>query len=513
MKKIGTIHTRMCRKSFCRPSVVCGAATAVLSAALFLAMAFVSHPARADKENLTSVMIGTAETGAADPAVLLVRGKADVVALPAEVSDVLVADPSIVEVLALKSNKIYLVGASLGSTNLMAVDAQGDVVARMDVHVRMDDRVIQEFVDNMFPEENVKVTTVHDQVMLTGEVSSPAVASRVAGVVAAYAGDYADKDGTIDELIENMLDVRGEQQVMLRVKVVEASRSLLKELGVQTSLNDRNELSEAAMFNYFPAASDHGDGFFSNFVNDNVGLTEDPFAVGQLVQDTGIAGLGFVELLLTALEEDNLVSVLAEPNLTAISGEQAGFLAGGEFPVPTGRDNQGNIQVEFREFGVALNFRPTVISDRRINMQLNTEVSSLDFENAVTLEDIVVPGLDIRRASTTVEIPSGGSLMIAGLLKSEMINGMTGLPGIRNTPILGDLVSSDSFQREETELVVIVTAYMVEPYEDKSQAQEKTAAQASPLTVAFAHNVRAIYNDRTPALVDDTAQRFGYLLD
>jgi pilus assembly protein CpaC len=234
--------------------------------------------------------------------------------------------------------------------------------------------------------------------------------------------------------------------------------------------------------------------------------------LGGLFLDTGINGVGQLGVFLEALEEENLVNVLAEPNLTAVSGQQAGFLAGGEFPVPTGRDQFGNITIEFREFGVSLNFRPVVLSDKRINLQLNTEVSSLDNTNAVVLSDLVVPGLDIRRAETTIELPSGGSLMIAGLLQSETAKGMNGLPGIKNTPVLGDLISSDSFSRDETELVVIVTTYLVESYADKEKSEKVPREQNSQMAKIFAGNIRRMFNlDDEEVFAGQGA--YGYMLD
>ena len=217
-------------------------------------------------------------------------------------------------------------------------------------------------------------------------------------------------------------------------------------------------------------------------------------------------------MFLSALEEENLINVLAEPNLTAVSGQQAGFLAGGEFPIPSGRDQYGNITIEYREFGVSLNFKPVVMSDKRISLQLNTEVSSLDSANGVTLADLVVPGLDIRRAETTIEIPSGGSLMIAGLLQSQTAEGLKGLPGIKDTPVLGDLISSDSFQRDETELVVIVTGYLVEPYAEKEETKKHEKTNNGRLSRIFSDNIR-----RTYELEDDNmfakAGAFGYIVD
>jgi len=219
-----------------------------------------------------------------------------------------------------------------------------------------------------------------------------------------------------------------------------------------------------------------------------------------------------------------MVHILAEPNLTAISGEEANFLAGGEFPVPTGRDTNGNIVIEFKPFGVSLNFKPRVLGEERISMQLKTEVSSLDQENGITIDEIVVPGLDVRRAETVVELNSGGSLMIAGLLKTETIKGLSGLPDIRNTPILGDLVSSDSFNRQETELLIVVTPYVVQPItraDDgkglKGDGKGKAAASDSsdgnaPLQQVFRQNLERVYGDRVPKTAHEIGQS-GYILE
>ena len=428
-------------------------------------------------------------------------GKAELVTLQGGVSDILVADPSVVDVQAIQSNRLYVVGLSVGDTNVIALDAQGNMLRRIDVHVSYDLQAIGSLVRRLYPSENVKVSSIHDQILLTGTVSTPEVAARVADIVASYVGDLQDETGTVDELISNLLDVRGEQQVMLQVKIIEATRTVLKELGLETNANNPTTPNSTGSFS----------GVFQTGAG--IALGGDPTGVASLLYNTGIAGLGTVGLVLNALEEENLVNVLAEPNLTAVSGQQAGFLAGGEFPVPVGRDQVGNIVIEFREFGVSLNFKPVVMSDKRISLQLNTEVSSLDFDNAIVLSDLTVPGLDIRRADTTVEIPSGGSLMIAGLLQSQAVEGMAGLPGISKAPVIGDLVASDSFQRDETELVVIVTSYLVEPYADENKAehvpQEK---QDGPLSIAFKANIRRVYGGGVEKVFAGYGP-FGYVLN
>ncbi len=439
-------------------------------------------------------------------------GKADLVALPDGVSDVLVADPSVIDVQAVQSDKLYIVGLTIGDTNVIVLDSEGNVVKRLDIHVTYDLQAIQSVIGRLFPNEKVRVAAVHGQIVLTGMVSNPETASKITNLVGHYVSALEGTDDVqIDSLISNLLEVRGEQQVMLQVKIVEAERSVFKELGVDLNANDPNEVAVARLFRDTEPFSDLGSGGNSLGFGAAAGLaaSQEPAAFARGFLDTGLDGVGTLGLFVNALEEENLINVLAEPNLTAVSGQQAGFLAGGEFPVPTGRDQFGNITIEFREFGVSLNFRPVVLSDQRINLQMDTEVSSLDPSNAVTLADIVVPGLDIRRASTTIEIPSGGSLMIAGLLQSETTKGLTGLPGIKDTPVLGDLISSDNFQREETELVVIVTGYLVEPYADTKRAEKKPKEKRGELAKIFATNIRRSYEVED----EDLLAQAGYIVD
>lgn len=428
-------------------------------------------------------------------------GKAELVSVPEGVLDVLVADSNVIDVSAVQADKLYVVGLQVGDTNLMALNGSGDVIRKFDIHVEYDLKAIQALIADLFPREDVSVRAIHDQILLTGDVSNPEVASRITNVVGHYVGDLINSNGKADDLISSLLNVRGEQQVMLQVRIVEATRNIGRELGLETGFSGASNSNTR----------------FSVTPGGGLGLNGDAAAAFSLFQDTGLSALGALDLQLNALEEQGRASVLAEPNLTAISGEKAGFLAGGEFPVPTGRDQVGNLTIEFREFGVSLNFKPVVLSEERISLQLNTEVSSLDFDKSVTLSDVVVPGLDIRRADTTVEVPSGGSLMIAGLLSSEAISGMTGLPGVKSTPVIGDLLSSRSFQRDETELIVIVTPYLVKPYKEKERADVvETAAvkKDNPLAVTFSNNVKKNFKIRKKhEFLFEGKQNFGYMLN
>jgi pilus assembly protein CpaC len=417
-------------------------------------------------------------------------GKAKIVNMPGKVSDIMVADPKVADVVAIQGNKLYVVGASLGDTNIIALDEGGNILKNINLHVHVDTAAIEDMIQEVFPlEKNIHVRMIGDQAVLTGTVSTPTASQKITRLVAAHMGEIQDKDvKDANEVVENLMDVRGEQQVMLRVRILEVSRDVLKEIGLETSANDPDDAG-VNLFGMSPPTNLNGL-MGSSRVNSRTGLTKDPFGITSLILDSGINGLGQLEFLLNALESDNLANVLAEPNLTSVSGEVAGFLAGGEFPVPVGRDREGNIIIEYKEFGVSLNFKPIVLSEDRISLQLDTEVSSLDQGKGLTLAEIQIPGLDVRRASTTVEINSGGSLMMAGLLKSENVKGLSGIPGVKDTPVLGDLISSKSFQREETELVVIVTPYLVQPYADNRQAKPVAGSLVPegepPVPAAFA---------------------------
>lgn len=449
------------------------------------------------------------------PPLYIPLGKAELVSVEGDVADVLIANPSIIDVTAIQSNRLYVAGLQVGDTNLIALDAKGDIVKQIDVHVNYDLTAIQALVNDLFPNEQVKVGSIHDQILLTGTVSNAQVATKVSSIVGHYVSDLQDEDGTTDELISNLLEVRGEQQVMLQVKIVEAKRSVLKELGIQTNANDPNELATQNIFGVTPFSSStiSGNNTAAGVLSQpGLALSNPAAAALRIFKDSGIEAIGTIGLFINALEEENLVNVLAEPNLTTVSGEQAGFLAGGETPVPSGLDQLGNIIVEFRQFGVSLNFRPTVMSDERISLQMNTEVSSINFDNAISAGAIRVPGFDVRRAETTVELPSGGSIMIAGILQSEAVKGMAGLPGVSKAPIIGDLLSSDSFQREETELVVIVTPYLIEPYAEKERADVVPVPRNNPLSSSFANNINQAYKVEDQTLFSGEGS-FGYILN
>ena len=392
----------------------------------------------------------------------IMLGKAELVTLSGNVSDVLVANPGIVDVMAVKANQLYLVGNALGDTNIMVTDDSGTILRRINVHVQMDTDKLIDMIGELYPDEKVEVRALTDQLVLTGHVSTPAVSNSIANLVAQYAAEMQNVNAdSIDDVVTNMLTVAGEQQVMLKVRIVEASRSALKDLGLETEFDGEIGAVGTAL----GAAA-------------GLGLTS-PVSLGVLALDYTSGSFGPMSFIARALEEEGIVNTLAEPNLTSISGEQAGFLAGGEIPIPTERDRDGNIIYEFRPFGVSLNFRPTVMSSNRISLELSTEVSNATFDDNLQLQGINVPTFNIRRAETTVELPSGATLMIAGLLQSESLSGLTQLPGVGDVPVVGDLLKSDTFQRNESEVVVMITPYLVTPFARPEAAQAGVAAPAA----------------------------------
>jgi len=458
-------------------------------AALLVGLTFGGlSPVHADTHNDTLPPVISEKGGAMmDRHITITRGKSQVIKVNANIADVLVADPSVIEVGAMKSDRLYLIGAALGDTNVMIFDGEGNAIEQLDVHVRVDEDTLQNTLNSLFPEENVIAKTVNDDIMITGQASNPAVAARIEQVAARFAGG--------DEAVVNMMSVKGEQQVMLKVKVLEVSRNILNELGLDID----GTLDKGATNGLFNTAG-------------AVGLTAPTqVGTGSLLFDIGASTISTV---FRALERDGYISTLAEPNLTAISGENARFLAGGEFPIPTELDDEGNVSYEYKPFGVSLAFKPVVMSKNRINLNVSTEVSNISNDFSFALAGLTVPGFDVRRAETSVEMPSGGTLMLAGLIESNTVNNMNRIPGIKDVPVLGDLTGSESFSRNETELVVMISAYLVKPYAEDEDVivDRKPIENTSPLNEALIANLKRGNNKKKVANAVN-GKPVGYLLD
>jgi pilus assembly protein CpaC len=318
---------------------------------------------------------------------------------------------------------------------------------------------------------------MNDNIVLSGNVGSPLDATRIADI----AGRFVSKR----EQVLNMLNVEAKEQVLLRVNVVEMNRSIIRRLGVdiREALTSGNVAAVKIAETAFPVTG----GAVPALAFGAVTGALQGAGGGNVVGAGWGSGKARIDAVLQALERNGLSRILAEPNLTSVSGETAKFLAGGEYPVPVGGSERDGPSVIFKPFGVGLSFTPVVLSAGRISLQIETEVSELSNEGAVTVNDISVPALRVRRASSTLELPSGGSLVMAGLISSQTRRNVDGLPGLRNLPVLGALFRSEEFVRSETELVVIVTPVLVSaaaetklsvPGEDGERGGTSLAAQS-----------------------------------
>lgn len=399
-------------------------------------------PAHAGDARL--VKIDQGGVGQASRSIVLGLNKAAIVELPVAARDVLVSNPAIVDAVVRTNKRTYLIGLAVGQTNAFFFNENGQQILNLEIRVARDLTGLRDSLRQYFPSARIDVESLNDHIVLSGMVASASDASKAQDLAARYIG--VEKDNVL-----NMLGIEGKEQVMLKVTVAEMQRSVIKQLGVN--------LSSAASI-----------GDLALQLSTTNALSVQGSSLGGLAGSGTLTGNdGTIGAAINALERDGILRTLAEPNLTAISGESAKFLAGGEFPVPTSRDRDGNVQLEFKPFGVGLNFTPVVLGEGRISLKISTEVSELSSDGAFVLQGagggggVTVPGLRVRRAETTLELPSGGSLVMAGLLSDSMRQNIDGVPGAKDVPVLGQLFRSRDYQKNETELVVIVTPFLVDP--------------------------------------------------
>jgi pilus assembly protein CpaC len=410
--------------------------------------------------------------------------KSLVIDLPRDARDILVSNPAIADAVIRTPTRIYVTGVAVGQSNVIVFDRAGQQIVSLSLEVERDATDLSRMIARLVPDSNVDVQIVSDNIVLTGTVKNAGDAAKVQDIANIFvnggaqvqqqaqqqsaSGGSGSSGGSLSvslstsgsstptSKVVNLLTIEGEDQVQLKVTVAEVQRNIAKQLGVDVS------------------GSVGGGGLAAQVITSN------PFGVSNKALSSNAVGAGFgnafsatpdannLKITLRALEQTGAIKTLAEPTLTAISGEVASFLAGGEFPVPTGRDQSGNISITFKQFGVALNFTPVVLSEGRISMHIQTEDSELSSQGAFTLtgqngNDLTIPGLQVRRAETTLELPSGGSMVLGGLLEDNVRQSVGALPGLGQLPVLGPLFRSRDFQRDETELVIIVTPYLVKP--------------------------------------------------
>jgi pilus assembly protein CpaC len=374
------------------------------------------------------------------------ENKSEVVTSDRPISKALVGNAEIADVLPISNRSVYVLGKKTGTTSLTLYDVTNRVIAVMDVSVGPDVEGLRSQLSDLVPNQKIDVRLSNGFIVMTGLVHDAGAADRAAQLAKTYAG----------EKVVNLIGMGSSQQVMLEVKFVEVTRNMGEQLGVS---------GFGTKGSSFRAAIGTGAGLSGTgpptlgAITDSFGIFEKAFSIGSLQ----------IDAVLDVAEERGLAKILAEPTLIALSGEKASFLAGGEFPIPvsqsSGAASGGNnaITVEFKPFGVSLSFTPTVLGDKVISMMIEPEVSSIDPTASVEINGLVVPGLQTRRASTTVELRDGESFAIAGLIRKDFATTVNQLPVLGSIPIIGALFRSSSFRKGETELLIVVTPRLVQP--------------------------------------------------
>ncbi|MER8913500.1 type II and III secretion system protein family protein [Mesorhizobium sp. M0761] len=406
---------------------------ACLAAAVMLGL---SAPAKADND----IVHVSSTTNAS---IKVAKGKPKTVMTNAAFYQIVIGDPEIANVNPLTDKSFYVLGNNLGTTGIALFDENKQLVGTVDIEVTLDTDQLASTIRASVPDAKIKVGSANGRVVLSGEADDAVAAEKASKIASRFSGN---------EEVINSVNISSSQQVQLNVRFVEINRQAGQDLGAKYSAN----------FAYGIGGRD---------------VTIEPGSVpgagnGEIIGRLLSNGLS-IDVAIKALEERGLARRLAEPNLIARSGQTASFLAGGEFPIPVSEDN-GKISVSYKKYGVSLDFTPTVLKDGLVSLDIAPEVSSIDASASYNIGNISVPGFIVRRARTSVDLKNGQSFMIAGLLQSQNDITTSRLPGLGKLPVLGSLFSSKSYQRRETDLVIIVTPYLVKPVDPSKKLLEPT---------------------------------------
>ena len=486
-------------------------------------------------------------------------GNSLAVQFPVPLKDVLISDPQILDAVVQSSDRVFLIAKKAGQTNAFFFDEHGQQILTLVVAVGADLSALDSLLRRLISGSNIRSEIAGNALILTGSVRTPIDSSRAAQIAAQFVNansgsvggtatqsfstsggtatfqnqtttpsNQGNDDAYVAKSVINLLSVEGEEQVMIRVTVAEVQRSILKQFGINLGalLNQGNFTTAILSENAFPLTTAAGLGTLPTAGIATTGVAagllqlfnQGPAGAGNPFGNSGIAaawgsGNQAINGAIRAMERDGLLKTLAEPNLTAVSGESAKFLAGGEFPIPV-VDTLGQVSVTFKEFGIGVAFTPVVLSEGRISLKIEVEVSELTNDGAVVLSSISIPALKKREAKSTVELPSGGSLALAGLLSQDTRQDIDGFPGLKDIPILGTLFRSRDYQNSETELVIIVTPYIVRP-----MARQELALPGDGLNAAtdrkanFLGHINRVYGRGGPVPVGDLKGDYGFIVE
>ncbi|QXX75740.1 type II and III secretion system protein family protein [Methylovirgula sp. HY1] len=375
-------------------------------------------------------------------------GKSVIVNLPKAASEIFVGNPKVANAVVRSARKLYIIGIADGQTTVFAMDSAGRQIAALEISIGRDVGELQQILNAALPNSSIVTRTINDTIILSGAVNSAEEAQRATDIAQGFVKQTSQAGSAAQNLVVNSLVIRGRDQVMLKVSVAEIQRNVAKQLGLTSST-----WGAFTQYNPFGIAG-------SIATNPATNL-----ATSLTVHNPA----NTISATLQAFERYGVSRILAEPTVTAISGENAKFTVGGEVPIPSAPvcTTNGTVTncspggVTYQPYGVTLNFAPVVLSAGRILLHIATEVTELDYQTAVTIQSVTVPGLRTRKNETTVEIPSGGSIASAGFLQTISTQVINGLPGLMDLPILGTLFRSRDYQRNETELMIIVTPYLM----------------------------------------------------
>jgi pilus assembly protein CpaC len=426
-------------------------------------------------------------------------GKSVVIDLPRDIKDVLVADPKVANAVIRSARRAYMIGVAIGQTNVFFFDAEGRQIAGFDIAVTRDLNGVRAAIKQILPESDIRVDGVGDGVVLSGTASSAGEAQQAYDIAARLVGDPSK--------VVNSIVARGRDQVMIKVTVAEVQRDIIKQLGIDLS----------GTLSYGTAVVDFN--------------TSNPFAAyGQALSTNNTINPSFkgINATLRAMDRAGVIRTLAEPSLTAISGETATFIAGGEFPVPNGLSCDTTKsppvcqqQIDFKKFGISLTFTPVVLSEGRISMKVMTEASDLSTDNAITIgvpgttQSLTIPSIRTRRADTVVEVPSGGAIAMAGMIQEQTKQAINGLPGLMQLPILGALFKSRDYINRQTELMILVTPYVVRAVAQKDLSRPDDGfADTSDPTAVLLGRLNRIYGVSGRAEPKNAYRgNYGFILD
>lgn len=433
-------------------------------------------------------------------------GKSVIIDLPRDAAEIFVADPKVANAIVRSSRKLYVIAMGNGQTSIFAMDKQGRQIAAIDITIGRDITELGRIIRTALPNSDIVPRTINDTIILTGTADSAGEAQMAVDIAKGFVakssiGGAAGGEGSVI----NSIVIRGRDQVMLKVTIAEVQRNVLKQLGITNAIA-RGTWGSWTMQNPLPL----------NLQN----LTSGKFTSGAYEAMTAASSaVHGLSAQIQAYERNGVARILAEPTVTAISGESAKFMAGGELPVPSGESCVASgfctVGVSFKPYGVSLNFTPVVLAEGRILLRVATEVTEVDPTIVVTFNTSSVPSFRTRKNETSVELPSGGSIVTAGLIQTTSRSMINGLPGLMNLPILGTLFRSRDYQRLETELVIVVTPYIAKPVKPSEVAlpTDGFADPSDPQAVLLGRVNRLYSTTSNPQVIRNFNGRVGFITD